>query len=73
MVATEKTMDLISDLGNDLAFAFLVEKKHHHKIDSKDVLALIGRIKSALHRVASQDVKPAEAFEIEQAVRRSSH
>ena len=65
-------MDLIDDLGNDLALAFLVEKKYRQKIDSKDVLALIRRIKAALNRVA-QDVKSAEAFEIERAIRRMSH
>lgn len=66
-------MDLIDDLGNDLALAFLVEKMHRQKIDSKDIPTLIRSVKTALHRVASQDVKSSEPFEIEPAARRMSH
>jgi len=66
-------MDIINDLGNDLALAFLVEKKHGQKIGSQDVLALIRRIKAALHRVDGRQVNSVETFEIEHPVRQSSH
>lgn len=46
-------MNLIDDLGNDLAFAFLVEKKHVEKIDSKEVVILIKRIKDVLKPISS--------------------
>ena len=41
-------MNLINDLGSELAQAVLVEKKHREKISSKDVLPLISRIADAL-------------------------
>ncbi len=45
-------MNLVDDLGNDLAIAFLVEKKYVKKISSKESLALIGKIKATLHRIS---------------------
>ena len=45
-------MDLLNDLDTDLAFAFLVEKRYQQKIDSKEALALIGRVKSLLERLS---------------------
>ncbi len=61
-----KNMDLISDLGNDLAVAFLVEKRHGQKIESKEVLALIGRIRAALQPLSrSEGVSVSEAKEPE--------
>jgi hypothetical protein len=46
-------MNLIDDLGNDLAIAFLVEKKYSKKIDTEESLALIGKIKEVLHQASS--------------------
>lgn len=46
-------MDLIDDLENDLALAFLVEKKQ--KIDSHEALALIGKIKEVLKPDPSEE------------------
>lgn len=66
-------MDLIDDIGNDLALAFLVEKKHRHKLTSQDVLALISRIKAALYRVDDRNINSAGSFDIEQPLRRTSH
>lgn len=45
-------MNLLDELGNDLAFAFLVEKKHREKIDSKEVVVLIERIKDVLKPIS---------------------
>lgn len=45
-------MDLINDLGCELAFAVLVEKKYNEKIQLKDILPLIGRIENALQSIS---------------------
>ncbi len=42
-------MDLLNDLGNDLAVAFLIEKKHRQKLDSRGAVDLIDRIRAALN------------------------
>lgn len=54
-------MDLIDDLGNDLALAFLVEKRHSHKIDKKGVVDLIGRVKEVLEPVSEEEEKARAA------------
>ncbi len=41
-------MDLVNELSSELALAFLVEKKHAEKLNTNDVLALIGRVKEVL-------------------------
>ena len=59
-------MDLIDDLGNDLVLAFLVERKHRQKIDSKDVSVFIARIKAALRFRDKPSDRTADAFAAEQ-------
>lgn len=66
-------MDLIDDIGNDLALAFLVEKRHRQNLTSQDVLALISRIKAVLYRVDDRNINSPGAFEIEQTLRQTSH
>lgn len=41
-------MELINDLGTDLAVAFLVEKRYQKKLASDEALALIGRVRDLL-------------------------
>lgn len=48
-------MNLINDLGNELAYAVLVEKKHAEKMSSKDVLPLLKRIKDASQPTSSEE------------------
>jgi hypothetical protein len=48
-------MDLVNDLGNDLVLAMLVEKKHGEKIDSKEIVSLIGRIREVLEPISTKD------------------
>lgn len=48
-------MDMINDLGCELAFAVLIEKKHREKIESTDVLPLISKIKEALRAVSAEE------------------
>jgi len=51
-------MDLLNELGTDLALAFLVEKKHTGKIDSKDVRALIARVRKVLQPISLEPKLP---------------
>jgi hypothetical protein len=51
-------MDLINDLGTELAFAFLVEKRYQQKIDSEEALELISRIQTVLESASGPE--PAE-------------
>lgn len=45
-------MNLINDLGNELAISVLIEKRHSEKMSSKDVLPLINRINEAAQPVS---------------------
>jgi hypothetical protein len=60
-------MDLISDLETDLAFAFLVEKRHKQEIDAAGALALIGRVKTLLESIAADSPAPAKVKEPDQS------
>jgi hypothetical protein len=51
-------MDLLNELGADLALAFLVEKKHTEKIDSKDVRVLIAKVRKVLQPVSIEPQPP---------------
>ena len=48
-------MQLVNDLETDLAFAVLVEKERPERIDSKDVLPLINRIREVLEPISEKD------------------
>lgn len=48
-------MNLIDELGNEIALAFLVEKKHSEKVNSQDIPALIGRVKKILELTAPDE------------------
>ena len=48
-------MDLITDLGDDIAISVLINKKHGTKIESSEVLPLIVRLKEVLSTVSSRD------------------
>ena len=48
-------MNLVNDLENDLAFAFLVDKKHSEKINSKEVVELMDRVREVLQQVSSEE------------------
>lgn len=41
-------MNLIDELESEIAVAFLVEKKYSDKVNSNEVLALIGKVKKVL-------------------------
>ncbi len=46
-------MDLIDELGNEVALTLLVEKKFTEKIESSDVPSLIDKIKHILQTISS--------------------
>lgn len=56
-------MNLIEDLGNDLATAFLLEKKYDPKVSKRERQALIGKIREALSSGAlAESSKKKSAF-----------
>lgn len=52
-------MELINELGTDLAFAFLVEKRFRHKIDSHEAVELIDCVRQLLESNALRSVRLA--------------
>ncbi len=48
-------MNLATELENDLALAFLVDKKHSEKIDSKEVLVLINKVREVLKPLSADE------------------
>lgn len=62
-------MELINDLGTDLAVAFLVEKRYQQKLDSEEALALISRVTELLE--SSEEVIPSS--DIDEKLTRSAH
>ena len=48
-------MNLINDLDTDIAFAVLLDNRHDKKIESKDLLPLIGRLNKALEQISQAD------------------
>jgi len=66
-------MDLINDLKNDLALAFLVERQHLQKIDTREALNLIGRVQAVLQPISSRDRHNSDTPPPEHASRTVSH
>lgn len=68
-------MNLINDLDAEIAFAVLVEKKHHEKIEFKDVFLLLSRLNKALENISEKEdsndlaLSPAENLLSRSAVR----
>lgn len=66
-------MNLINDLGDEVALAVLVEKKHFGKIKSGDVLPLISRIKEVLQAVSDRKDIHEENPTLEQIAKVAAH
>ena len=64
----EKIMNLIDELGNELALTFLVEKKFTEKIESTDVPSLIDKIKDILQSVSSVETAKHSSVKIGKSV-----
>lgn len=54
-------MNSANELGSELALAFLVEKKYADKMNSSDILALIGKVKEVLQPLSAKE-KCGEKF-----------
>lgn len=48
-------MDLVNDLGKDLALAMLIEKKHSEKIDSEEIMSLLSKVREVLEPLSDKD------------------
>ena len=48
-------MELINDLGSDVALAILVNKRHTEKINSRETLSLISKINEILEPISARD------------------
>ncbi len=48
-------MELVNDLGSDVALAILIEKGHSTTIDSGEILSLISKIREILEPISSRD------------------
>jgi hypothetical protein len=57
-------MDLIDDLGTDLAVAILVERRLDHRLDESAARSLIGRVRNALVPLSDGGKAAEESFEI---------
>ncbi|MFV0389839.1 MAG: hypothetical protein ACK5NT_13925 [Pyrinomonadaceae bacterium] len=48
-------MEVVDDLGNEIVFAVLVDKSKRNKIDSKEIIPLLQRIRESLQGVEMLD------------------
>lgn len=48
-------MNLVNELENDLALAFLVDKKYSEKIESKEVIALMDKVREVLQPLSTEE------------------
>lgn len=66
-------MDSANELSSELALAFLVEKKYAEKINSSDVLALIGKIKEVLQPLSAKEEISEQSLNPEKTAQFASH
>jgi hypothetical protein len=68
-------MNVISELGNELALAVLVEKKHREKINSEEALNLVRKVQATLlaSSVVSHDASETQNPLGQEEVKMSAH
>lgn len=66
-------MDLIDDLDNDLVFAFLVEGKHRQKIDAKEAVILLKKVRTALDIDVKGKLDRLRSLGVETSIHATSH
>jgi hypothetical protein len=49
-------MNVISDLGSELAVAMLVEKKYERKVALRDALRVIDQVQTSLRRIPYRSI-----------------
>jgi hypothetical protein len=59
--ASEMNMELLNELGNDLAIAILIEKRHAETIPSAEITDLIGRVKTLLEPIVLRQCQVSAA------------
>lgn len=47
-------MNLVTDLGNDLAIALFIKKQHNERLDKKEVLALLNKVREELKGLSAK-------------------
>jgi hypothetical protein len=64
-----ETMELLNDLGSDVALSILVERINSEKLDVKEILPLISRIREILEPISLKDHSHStEHFEVAEVV-----
>ena len=66
-------MDLINDLGKDLALAFLVEQRYRQKIDPARARALIEKVRRLLESSSPGDLTMPDDIDSDRARTFSAH
>jgi hypothetical protein len=66
-------MDLINDLGTDLALAFLVEQRYRQKIDPARARALIDQVRRLLETSSTGDLPGGSYIEADRVRTSSAH
>lgn len=66
-------MELINDLGTDLALAFLVERRYRQKIDPVRARALIDHVKRLLESSSDLDVRTGPDIDADRVRTFSAH
>jgi hypothetical protein len=66
-------MDLIDDLDNDLVFAFLIEGQYRQKIDAREVIALLGKVRTALNFDADRGIRRLDSLKLDNSVHATCH
>ncbi len=66
-------MNILIDLGTDLAFAFLVEKMYEQRIDPTEAVALISHVQSVLEPVSRFQVDKLPQSLVDRPGSPSSH
>ena len=70
---SRKYMNLLNELGNELALAFLVEKKHAEKIHPENAAALINKVKEVLELDAEDTREKETKISSQKAANSFSH
>ncbi len=66
-------MNILTELGTDLAFAFLVEKMYGQRIDPAEAVALISQVQSVLEPVSHIPVDTTPQPSVDRTTLFSSH
>lgn len=65
-------MNLLSDLGSEMAMAILVKKEYSEKIGTKDAVNLIENVQKIL-RPSSNDEKTKSSFLVNEESKMTAH